>query len=218
MPEQIDIKRAAKAIEALDFSEENSRVAGLEEERRRIDDARDRAETRQAAIKDILASVSVHDGHAVAQALLAGSPTLPHEGREALNEEANALSAGVRELDQRMRTISTEIDSVRRGAERKTLVALTPLLESLVKDAREGAEVIMRAYSGLQAVEVALGCNIVDARRVRKAIGSLRGPDFLIPYTQKINVDPDIKTLIAPLAEKGAGLNVWNIVDEVTIH
>lgn len=209
---------ARLAIEALDFTAENERVVELEAERANIETACRRAQSRQIEIRDTLTSATVHDGDAVAKALLSGSAALPHAGRDALVEEASALNAGVRELDKRMRNISNEIDSIRSAARKRAFEAITPLSESLIREAEAGAEAIMQAFASLKAIGIALQGDVIGARRVGNAISNLHGPDSLVPYRSKIAVDPSVVAAIEPFADKGPGLHAWDIVDEVSLQ
>ena len=122
MLQQTVLDRTAAEIEALDLSEENERIVDLEAEIERIGQAQEKARARIAEIQTLRREERLRDnGAEVATMLLQDvSPTdaaTANRTEDSLREEADGLSAGIRELNARAAGCRDEISRTARRSE-----------------------------------------------------------------------------------------------------
>lgn len=217
MAQTADIAKAAAAIRALDFRKENERIAALRAERQELEAARTKAEQRSAEITNILASSHVHDGRAVADALIAGQSAVPHEGIEALREEQQALAAGRRELSERIRDVVRKIDDTQSAAARQVVEALMPLSESLLEEAAAGAKTVLEAYACIRALCNVTNRNVPSVFKAERAAKGLQGPESVLPYAKAIDLPRELVDALEPLTAKGDALKIWKVPTSVAV-
>lgn len=199
---------AKHAVEALDFSTENARIAKLQAEQKRLQTARTEAEARVVVINDILGSVNVHDGHAVAEALLNGSPAVPHEGSEALNEEKRALAAGIRNLSGRIDAADASIEQARQNSRRTVASSLAPLCEALYAEAAAGADAILHAHLAMRSMGEALRCNMPHSYEIADTAKALRTLITQPSVNGQYEVPREVLDALDLLNDKGAAVSV----------
>jgi hypothetical protein len=213
------LQDARRGIAALDFTAENERVAGINQQLADIEAALQRARDRHAEILQLLrpfsgahdlASTPVlneRDGRSIADALLAGKDTgeatEERITRDKLERERDALREGIAELTRRTREIEMQRSEVKSAAGRRTLEELRPLCAALEAEAREAAQVIVRDFAALTAIGRATNTNPPGLNTVATAINGLRGPGQLVSPAEDIQVPAEVLELIDLLLERG---------------
>ena len=176
MLEQAILARTSSEIEALDLSEENERIADLEAELERIAQAQERALARIAEINALKREARQRDnGTDVATMLLQDvSPTdaaAASRSADSLREEADGLSAGIRELGARAAGCRDEINRARFSAEHKVRQAVTALRDNIVGEARRASEAIVQAFAAIKTLEAATGLSGAELQAMQIAYG-----------------------------------------------
>lgn len=210
------IAATADAVEALDFSAENDRIAQLEAEIGRLETA---AETGLARVADIVAQVTDRNSitgtrnlnpGAVADALFASldpaeAATVTRSVSE-LETQRDQLRGGVAELRIRIRDANDEIASIRLAAGARVLATVQPVMDGIMADAREAALRIVEAWAALQAIGWAARLRPNGTEPVQTAVDGLEGGGRGLWRRQDIAVPAEIVSLLAPLASKGPAL------------
>lgn len=204
--------RAAKALAALDFTEENELIAAHAAEGERLSAAMRKAETRinevQAQISKILQDklAERETAVAVADALLgeadAREATASLVRERDLRDELNALRAGLRELQDRSRDQGDVMAHAKGEAMRKVVPALEPVVQSLIADARAAAQQIGQAFASIAAIAGATRYFHYEARQFGDALARLMSAD-LVARKDLIDTPDSILEMFAPLADKG---------------
>jgi chromosome segregation ATPase len=209
------IAKTASALAALDFSSENARIAELEAEALRCNEAISKAETRINEITAIIRTWEGPDGEAVADALLETDATdAANAGPDiaALESERTALRNGIGELNRRRAAAADEVRDIRTNAvAQKAGPATDALIQELVAKAKRAAVEIAESYAALSAIGDATRCsNAGNARfQVERAtaglfiIHSLLAGEGMNP----IPVPADVLNMLAELDSKGAAVS-----------
>lgn len=210
-------QRAADAVAALDFSAENAEIVAIRAEQTRLESARNDANAQLRDLDRRMQSAGEFDGSAIADALLAGRQT-DAGGVTALQDEARALTAGVRVLDQRIRSAAEKIEGIQRQCAFAAFEALTPLAAELTAEAREAGEAILRAHAGLKAVLAMTGRTPPGFHATKDALAPLILGGGLAPQrTAQIAVPDEVAAVLALLLEKGEAVAAWRVPSAVTI-
>lgn len=205
---------AARKLSAIDFADENARIAERQVESERLTAGILKAEGRIAEVQSRLSGLLQERlaGHvsalAVADALLsdANAADAARQGpsERDMREELAKLRAGAKELQQRARTVAEEIAAIRNGAHERLAAPLGPVIADLMQKAREGAEAIARSYASLSALSTATKQGQREAETIGGALARLdNAHDRLINVSDGLDVPEDIAELIGALSGKG---------------
>lgn len=209
--------RAAKALAALDFTEENETIAAHAAEGERLSAAMRKAEARIAEVQGQISKIlqdklaEKQTAVAVADALLgeadARDATASLVRERDLRDELNALRAGLRELQDRSRDHGDVMGQAKGEALKKVVPALQPVVDSLIADARAAAEQIGQAFASIAAISGATRYFSYETRQFGDALARLMSAD-LIARRDLIDTPESILEMFAPLAEKGPAASV----------
>lgn len=210
-------QRAADAVAALDFSAENAEIDAIRAEQTKLESARSDANARLRELERRMQSAGEFDGSAIADALLAGQMT-DAGGVTALQDEAKALTAGVRVLDQRIRSVAEKIEGIQKQCSFAAFEALTPLAAELTAEAREAGEAIIRAHAGLKAILAMTQRTPPGFHATKDALAPLVTGDGLAPQrTPQIPVPDEVAAVLELLLGKGDAVTAWQVPRNVTI-
>lgn len=205
---------AARKLSAIDFADENARIAERQAESERLTTGILKAEARIAEVQGQLSAILQERlvGHAsalaVADALLSdanAADAARHGPSERdMREELARLRAGMNELKQRASTVAEEIAKIRSSAHERLAAPLGPVIAELIQQAREGAEAIARSYASLSALSTATKQGQREAETIGGALARLDSArDRLINVSGGLDVPEDIAELIGALSNKG---------------
>lgn len=208
----MDIKalHAARALfGALDLSAENNRLAELQADLARVNEAITRADERISEIKR-LRSADGPDGEAVANALLSGADAMvaarTGPTSDQLTEELNSLRAGIGELNGQARVIREHMDQVRQDAAHRAAECANGLVGALMAEMRSDAERIVEGFAAIAAINNAARGHAAERMLANNAVEGLSGSDKLLGSRRSIDVPRDIRDLLAVLADKGPAI------------
>lgn len=212
MLEQAILMSTAAEIDSLDLSEENDRIAELETELERIARAQEKGRARIAEIRTLKReSTQTQEGAGVAAMLLKDAPptdaAMTVRTADALHEEQDNLSSGIRELRARAAICQNEISETRRSAERKLQQAVQPLRDSLMDEARLAAEKIVEVFAAVKTLYLATGAASRDLYAVEMALDGVMMRDHaLLPRRLDLEAPEALRHALAGLAEKGSAV------------
>jgi uncharacterized small protein (DUF1192 family) len=201
-----------EAVAALDFTEENRRIAELEDEILRLESAMERGKDRCNAIARQIHESKGPDGQAVGDALLADE--LPTDAARAgpnleqLAAEKDALLAGIRDLSKRVEAARLEITGIQGRAGLKAAEAVAPLAVAAVAEMEQAAAVIFRSFATLDALHAATRRHYLPRQKAVQAIGGIAGPGGITSWRSSVPVPDDAREALAGLASKGKALPV----------
>lgn len=206
----LNLKELAAAFEALDFTEENARIADLEAEIARTEAAIDKAEARCTEISQSLIGYK-RDANAVADALVAEAPVMdaaragPSE--EDLKEERASLRDGIGELRQRIADRTNDIRAIQLEALRTLPPFVAPIVEDLMAEARAAAQTLIDRYVAIYALSDAAQGGAPDRSQIAKAVAGITASGGLISLT-RTDVPDDLREALGKLSGKGRALPV----------
>jgi hypothetical protein len=204
---------AAKAIAALNFSNEVEVVSQLLGESAKITEAIERANARLGEIGYALNSRPQGEaGREVADALLDGAEpaqaaALATASREALLIERANLSAGMADLKRREQAISREVGELQNAARARLAEPLQPLIDAVMADAKTAADNIGRAFAVLQALSISTRTGTSEAAKLSQAVARLRNAELIGP-SPRLDVPDGVAEILAPVAKLGEALPV----------
>ena len=205
-----NISQFAATLAGLDFSEENAKIADLQQQVAELQSAIDRGEARCTEISQSLAKGDRPDGRAVADALLAErtaqAAAVAGPSREAMEEERAALREGLRDLRDRMRDVEGEITSVKRLAMHDASEAAQPLIDDLIRQAREAIAVLPALYGALYATNMATHGGRRQFEDFWEILRSIPSQNGISPLPRVIEVPAEIANALKGLADKGPAL------------
>lgn len=208
MTEELEL--ASQALAELDFTAQNAEIAEIQQSIRNNEEAIATAQARQAEIRSILSERTGPDGSAVADALLAvGSASIAAQATvadEDLKAESAALSAAIRELNERTRSATAAIKYVQELAFFDATTAAAPILQAEIARAKTAATALVSAYAGIEAIRNATRSGADTSDVLRKALPAVAGYSRIIPWSQSEPVPEHIREALAPLADKGPAL------------
>lgn len=205
------IQQTAAALAALDFSDENARMAELEAERDNIDAAIERGNARRNEIAQALRAWRDTDRDSVgnvADALLGGThateaTALAHDA-EALKEESAHLAAAIAELRRRGDDVLANMNILRTAARGKAASAAQPLADALRARAKLAAEELLACYAGLQALYTAVSGGAREVGQARHAASGCIGQDRLLSWRTQIPVPAEVVQVLDALPQSKA--------------
>ncbi|MCB5426315.1 hypothetical protein H0274_13690 [Altererythrobacter sp. CC-YST694] len=215
------LKRAGAQSAALDFSEENARIAEVTAEIDRTEAAITTAEQRCTEISRELVDYRGPNASAVAEAMLSGvapaQAAAAAPNRAELEAERGALRSGIRELRQRVEDLQAEVAGIQRAAFLRVRPAVQEVVKTLTDEARAAAQKIIDAAVALDAIAYATKQGDHEAGAVRRAAAGVIGQDRLIPGRRDYPVPPEIVSLLQNLAGKRPALPARFVSDvEIT--
>ncbi|MBS7668804.1 hypothetical protein [Croceicoccus gelatinilyticus] len=215
----MDMKKTCGEIAAawaeIDFSEENAKVAALQADIAKAEDAIAKAEARSMELSQALFGRRHHDGQAVADALLSdvevaeAARLMP--SFDEMQDERAALQAGIRSLRHKIQDKNAEIDALRGAARSRLAVHVGPLTNALTAEAAKAAQVIVDAYAAIDAISYGLGKSAPEQECLRIAAKGVVGSRALLPQCRSAQVPSEISGLFGPLLDKGPAVKVRQI-------
>lgn len=204
------LKQTTAALAALDFTAKNERITELEAQISELQTAMDRGEARCTEISQALVKGGRPDARAIADALLSDaspiSAAAAGPNREAMEEERTSLREGIRNLRHRREDIEAELATIQGEAMSKVAGAAKPLVDEIMRKAREAAETLPALYAALYAVNFAARTARGDLETLRDAIDAISGSNRLLAYRKTEEVPCEIVTALRALADKGPAL------------
>lgn len=205
---------AAKAIAALDFTAEVEAVSQLSAEAAKISDAMQRAMNRLGEIGFLINShvPEREAGREIADAMLDGEGATEAAkkhavNRDALSQERADLSAGLGELRRRENAIGQELRELQDKARDRLSDPLLPVVAEVLKEAKEAAETLTRAFAMLQGLAIATRVGTGEAGTLGQAVARLWGLE-IVKYRPRLDVPEGVAELLAPLSQIGEALPV----------
>ncbi len=208
-----DAGATARTFAALDFTNENERIAALRAELAEIDTALDRAETARRETVRLLGANRGPDGPAVADALIGGADVLGAValGRtdEELRQEQASLRAAIGELNDRAAAVRDEIKEIQAAALASVADCSKPLADAIAEDMRDAAERLIEGYAAIAALSDAMKGHHGDiALAGRIAVDALHGMNKLLPDRRTLDVPPAMVEALQALQGKGDAIPV----------
>lgn len=165
---------AAAELSALDFTDETARLAKLSAEQAKIGEAEDKARKRIAELDKLIREFREPAGQEVAEALLEGceATSAAQSGRSllTLQDERARLYPALKALRHTGEDLLAETAEVRSAITGKLTVAVKPLVDLIMEDARAALQDLASCYASLSAI-VAIGANVGNGRDlISKAI------------------------------------------------
>lgn len=213
------LNEATRRAQALDFSTENERIAGIDQEIGKIERATQAARGRREEVLQLIRGLTGEgnpsrrpmlddrDGIAVADALLAGvAPTdaaATKLDRAALEHERDALSEALGELGRRSESLLRSRSEIQRAAGRRSLEELAPLCQAYLDQAKEAAERIMESFAAVSAIGRATKSNPSGFHNLAEAAAGVRGSGSLLTPGSTMPVPEHVVALANILNEKG---------------
>ncbi len=200
------IADVAREVDQLDLEPEGQSYASLTQDLRDIEAARQVATDRRNAVSEELRNFRSPRGIDVADALLRGvgasDAARGSSNRTALEEEREALSAGLTNLAIRERDTYTAIRSTEHRERAKVGPIFRPLLDNAMSEASAAISVIARHYAAARAIALATGGY---GGREADALGdvlavAVRDHSFL-PFEQ-VDVPADVLGLLDQIRAK----------------
>lgn len=189
------LSSVAAEIQALDFSEENARIAELEVGIAQKRDALDRALARRQEITD---------------ALIAGvSPTKAAElntTEEKLERERAALDAAVPDLRRRIQSSEDAIREVKDRSRKRIAPIVQPLVDAIDQQARDLSQELSRCWAATEVLGAATYSAFPVLRGLRHAVKSLHEDFSLLPRNGPVDVPAELVRILRPLESKGVAL------------
>jgi len=205
-----NLQAVAQALEALDFTDENAKIAELEASLSELEAAIERGQARRSEIARVLIEGGQPPASAVADALLADPTTAAAAAtapdRAALESEKDALGQGIRELSFRAEDIRAEISTIKGQAMVRACDTAKPLTDEVIATASELLAGLLPLYATLSAISSATKARINSIDRMRDVIVAARGLDGLISNQRSVDVPVDLIKALRPIAEKGAAM------------
>lgn len=202
----------AQALRALDFTEENARVAALNAEITDAEAAIAKAEARRTEISRALIELRGPDGRAVADALLdqvdARDAARSGPTQQEQIAERESLRAGILELQARIRTAQEQIGKVQADAMSRAGVAVAPLAADAIAKVRALAEPLFDAFAVLDAIAEATRSHGRERGEARAAVNGLAGPSGAVPWRRSVPVPAEVQAVLYELTGKGPALPV----------
>lgn len=209
------LKNATQTFAGLDLSATSARLAELRADVARIDVAVAAAEEQRQRI-GLQRSENRErgrDGRVVADALLAdpaaatGLAAMLAPDLAALDEEFEALTAGIKDLKRRRQDLASQVSEVEAEAFTTIGEAARPLTSALEVQAAELIERLVATYADLAALGHATRTGAYAVGRLSKAVGALLGGSHpIVPWREVEPVSEDLQKALAILAEKVPGL------------
>ncbi|GAA5058275.1 hypothetical protein GCM10023208_24600 [Erythrobacter westpacificensis] len=193
------MKRTAAAIAALDFADENRRLAEIEEEIAATESAIRTATSRCEAIATAIAEKSSMDGKAVAAALMertdATIASYAARDESSLREESASLRAGMKELQHSAEDLRSELSRVRAEAQSRVARAIKPLVDELLAEQQDLARQMVAGFATISALDAGFGGAMAARGAMEKAVAGIAGQDRLIPWRRSEAVPSEILDL-----------------------
>ncbi|KMS53601.1 hypothetical protein V474_22740 [Novosphingobium barchaimii LL02] len=217
---QTALHEATRRAQALDFSAENERIAGIDQQLGQIEEAIQGARARREEVLQLVrelngesnparrSTLDIDDGNAVADALLAGvapaDAAASKFDRGALEHERDALSEGLSALATRRTALQRQRQDTQRAAARRALEELRPLCQAYLDKAKEGATLIMESFAALSAIGRATNSNPPGLNETAHAATGVSTSGSLLALGNSMPVPDEVVALAAILAGKGA--------------
>lgn len=215
----MDMKKTCGEIAAawaeIDFSDENAKVAALQADIAKAEDAIAKAEARSMELSQALYGQRHHDGQAVADALLSdvevadAARLMP--SFDEMQDERAALQAGIRSLRHKIEDKNAEIEGVRGGACSRLARHVQPLIDELAAEAGKAAQIIADKYAAIDAITYGLGIASQQRERLGSAARGVVGGKALLPHCRRVEVPSDVINMIGQVLEKGPAVKVRQI-------
>jgi hypothetical protein len=202
------LSKTTERLSALDFSEENGRIAEIEAENARMDNAIAEAERRCAEIEVLTTKKVGRDPADIADALLEGGLKEAIKAGiddEALKEERLTLRRAITELRGRQTANFNAIVEVQQSVNGRISDALAPLADALLAIAREAGEKFVQAWAGLSALH-SMGLSREVSASLRAAdnvVGTLHTSFGFLGSARYIDTPAEIINALRPLASAG---------------
>lgn len=190
-----DMDNLMDKLARLDVSEEAAHLEGLKQQAAELTAASQRGHARMLEIAREIEALKAGrgDGEAAAEALLGGeNVALAAPQQEALEQEREAIKAGMANLAEREREISHRRAGVIEIVESKSAAAF----EDQVADLERRAKTLAGELATVMADADAIGYGAANSHAIRLAaslrdgVAGLRRMDALVPL--KVAVSPDI--------------------------
>ncbi|WP_374411962.1 hypothetical protein [Novosphingobium colocasiae] len=215
------ISSIAAILAELDFSNENEKIAACERRMQECEAAIARAEARRTEIADALRFNTRPDGRAVGDALLADvsmvEVALAGPSREAMEQERESLTEGIRDLRWRIEDARHEISCIKGEAMGVASQAVGPLVEHLTEEARRAVSDLPALYAGLQALNFAAKAGTAELDSLREILVATMGAYKLLPRQNKADIPEAIADAVLPLRDKGSALADARFVTSVVL-
>lgn len=206
------IETATAALQALDFSEQNLRIATVRADIAKAEAAIDVAEARVMEIGQTLAEYRGPSGKEVAQALLehgdvaiAAQSAIDENG---LRAERDAIRAGIGELRRVISDGYDEVKAIRQETAEMIGAATAPVAEELTAELRAAGERMLDLWAALQALNRGASVHSRPAELADKAIAGIIGSGNLIDWRPAHPVPVEIVGMLASLKNAGDAVRV----------
>lgn len=195
-------------LAALDFSSENERIAAIEDDNIRLDDAIAKAEARCTEIGQIQREWNGRDPALVADALLVGdveTATKMDVTLDDLIEERMTLRRAISELQNRQTDNRREVVEIQQSTNGRVADAIAPLADAAIASAKAAGETLVTAWAAISALDaVGRTGGLADANRTAgEAIGKLHAWNGLLGPARFVDTPEPILKALAPLASAG---------------
>lgn len=217
MIEKEILAAVGRAIEELDLSIENRKIADLTAQREQAQAAMERARERIDEISRTIREARQPEGAEVASALLNGQE-IPIENTRALEEERSALNAGFRDLSKKVSDLYIEISGEHGKASNKARRSIQLLAAQCTENARLAGEEIVKMLAILKGIQQATGTTQEGQRELEQTLDALMSqPSPLLQRRAAIEIDPEIVAVLNRLQTKGLALRARLIEKEIGI-
>jgi hypothetical protein len=206
------LNEVAAAFAAIDFSDQNARIAAIEEERAKIATAVEAAEARCTEIARLVYETKKDRADAIADALLvegkASAALTAAPSREALDDERASLRAGITKLHHRAQDLHDEIKAIQSGSFHALAPTAERLVDAYLTIAQQGAEMIVEAYAALDALNFATHAGMTEVNRLKGAVAGFTGQGGLLSWRRTFDVPKQVDEVLRALEGKGPALPV----------
>lgn len=198
------IKAATAAFAQLDTSAEDAKIAEIEQLIADKQHAIDTANHRVGELHDEIRNYSGPSGREIARALMEASTAsvaaLASPNVDALKTERANLQAGIGELNRDIVDLRAEIQTVQNAASTRAGVAAQPLVDEMMKAAREHAEAVVAIRAGVIAIARAVSRHgLREQGALKTAFDGLVGQWGLLEHRKAYPVPAEIITALRAL-------------------
>jgi hypothetical protein len=188
-------------LAALDFSDEVERISELRSEIADLEGAIEAGRARMAEIDRHGAKAS--PAPAVADALLSGgSIATITRADESLAAERKALPGALADLQARIRAKEIEISQIQTVTKEKFEPVARPLVDEIMRAAREAGEEIRQCLAGLEAVYAKTLTGGNELAALRRGVEGITADYTLLPRTSAVAAPASLEETLAVLQDK----------------
>lgn len=215
---QSTITSAITAIDKIDPTQINDRIAAIEADKAKWSAAIDKAQDQLSAVARQISNFNGPDGQAAGEALLEGDDVVTAaRGLELLTAERDALRSGIRDLQLRIEQADKGIYEIRENFGNQVRLCLIPIADELRNQAKAQAELLYAIYASADAINDVTRCHVnLNVRmQLSKAIKGLAAYGSVAPC-ERITVPDEIQSLLSGLNRLGAAFPV-RVPQSVTV-